>query len=158
MKPLLRNFDIIFLDIDGTIVNSNHRQNAEGKPNALDLDYWIKNATRENIFKDTLMDNLVYYIKKRYLHGHYIVLCTARTLSDNDMDYLHEKGIPYHSIISRPENCSTPDAEFKYNQMKKFLNLKWTKRKKKFLYDDKWDNLIAGTRLGITPRYAHDWI
>ena len=42
--------------------------------------------------------------------------------------------------------------------MKKFLNLKWTKRKKKFLYDDKWDNLIAGTRLGITPRYAHDWI
>ena len=42
--------------------------------------------------------------------------------------------------------------------MKKFLNLKWTKRKKKFLYDDKWDNLIAGVRLGITPRYAHDWI
>ena len=53
MKPLLRNFDIIFLDIDGTIVNSNHRQNAEGKPNALDLDYWIKNSTRDNIFKDT---------------------------------------------------------------------------------------------------------
>ena len=77
MKPLLRNFDIIFLDIDGTIVNSNHRQNAEGKPNALDLDYWIKNSTRDNIFKDTLMDNLVYYIKKKYLHGHYIVLCTA---------------------------------------------------------------------------------
>ena len=114
MKPLLRNFDIIFLDIDGTIVNSNHRQNAEGKPNALDLDYWIENSTRENIFRDTLMDNLVYYIKKKYLHGHYIVLCTARTLSDNDMDYLHDKGIPYHSIISRPENCTTPDAEFKF--------------------------------------------
>ena len=77
---------------------------------------------------------------------------------NNEEKERSEKGIPYHSIISRPENCSTPDAEFKYNQMKKFLNLKWTKRKKKFLYDDKWDNLIAGIRLGITPRYAHDWI
>ena len=51
MKPLRKNYNIVFLDIDGTIVDSNHRQNAFGKPNALSLDYWLKNTTRENIFK-----------------------------------------------------------------------------------------------------------
>ena len=42
--------------------------------------------------------------------------------------------------------------------MKKFLNLKWTQGRQKYLYDDKWENLNAGMKLGITPRYAVDWI
>ena len=93
-----------------------------------------------------------------YLNGDYIVITTARTLTQNDLDYLHDKGIPYHSIISRPENCSDKDDTFKYNRMKKFLNLKWTQGKQKYLYDDKWENLNAGMKLGITPRYAVNWI
>ena len=58
MKPLRKNYNIVFLDIDGTIVDSNHRQNAFGKPNALSLDYWLKNTTRENIFKDKILDKI----------------------------------------------------------------------------------------------------
>jgi len=158
MKPLRKNYNIVFLDIDGTIVDSTHRQNAFGKPNALSLDYWLKNATRKNIFKDKILDNLAIHIKKRYLNGDYIVITTARTLTQDDLDYLHDKGIPYHSIISRPENCSDKDDTFKYNRMKKFLNLKWTQGKQKYLYDDKWENLNAGMKLGITPRYAVNWI
>ena len=124
MKPLRKNYNIVFLDIDGTIVDSNHRQNAFGKPNALSLDYWLKNTTRENIFKDKILDNLALHIKKRYLEGDYIVITTARTLSQDDLDYLHDKGIPYHSIISRPENCSDKEDTYKYNRIKKYINLK----------------------------------
>ncbi len=149
--------DILFVDIDGTLVDSNHRQNAEGKPDALDLDYWFANNTRENIFKDKPLP-LYWHIRERYYAGDYIVLCTARTISQDDLDYLAEMGITYNSIISRPKKCDLADEIFKYNYLRKFLNLKWTKGKRKYLYDDKYKNLSYAMRLGIIPRYAKDWL
>tara|TARA_A100001515_G_scaffold119603_1_gene102314 strand:- start:868 stop:1323 length:456 start_codon:yes stop_codon:yes gene_type:complete len=149
--------DILFVDIDGTLVDSNHRQNAEGKPDALDLDYWFANNTRENIFKDKPLP-LYWHIRERYYANDYIVLCTARTISQDDLDYLAEMGIPYHSIISRPKKCDLADEIFKYNYLRKFLNLKWTQGKRKYLYDDKYKNLSYAMRLGIIPRYAKDWL
>ena len=149
--------DILFVDIDGTLVDSNHRQNAEGKPDALDLDYWFANNTRENIFKDKPLP-LYWHIRERYYANDYIVLCTARTISQDDLDYLAEMGIPYNSIISRPKKCDLADEIFKYNYLRKFLNLKWTQGKRKYLYDDKYKNLSYAMRLGIIPRYAKDWL
>ena len=45
---------IYIFDLDGTVINSSHRftGTAEGKVN---LEAWIKDSTRENIFKDTLL-------------------------------------------------------------------------------------------------------
>ena len=52
--PIHKDADILFCDVDGTLVDSNHRQNAEGIPDALDLEYWFANNTRENIFKELI--------------------------------------------------------------------------------------------------------
>lgn len=150
-------YDILFVDVDGTLVDSNHRQNAMGIPDALDLEYWFANNTRENIFKDKILP-LYWHIRERYYAGDYIVLCSARNISKDDLDYFAEMGIPYHSIISRPKKCHLADEIFKYNYLRKFLNLKWTKGKRKYLYDDKYKNLSYAMRLGIIPRYAKDWL
>ena len=155
--PINKYADILFCDVDGTLVDSNHRQNAEGIPDALDLEYWFANNTRENIFKDKLLP-LYWHIRDRYYKGDYIVLCTARTITQDDLDYFAEMGIPFHSIISRPKKCHLADEIFKYNYLKRFCNLIWTRNRKKYLYDDKMKNLSSALRLGIIPRYAKDWL
>ena len=45
---------IYIFDLDGTVIDSSHRftGNAEGKVN---LEKWIADSTRENIFKDSLL-------------------------------------------------------------------------------------------------------
>ena len=125
MKPLRKNYNIVFLDIDGTIVDSNHRQNAFGKPNALSLDYWLKNTTRENIFKDKILDNLALHIKKRYLEGDYIVITTARTLSQDDLEYRISKFNFSGKLKGKEKDISIDYRHFRFNadSLEKLLHL-----------------------------------
>ena len=118
---------------------------------------FFNNQSENFIFKDKLLP-LYWHIRERYYKGDYIVLCTARTITQDDLDYFAEMGIPFHSIISRPKKCHLADEIFKYNYLKRFCNLIWTRNRKKYLYDDKMKNLSSALRLGIIPRYAKDWL
>ena len=67
---------IAVFDLDGTVIDSEHRtpNKADG---TLDLDGYFQLRTRENIFKDTLLP-LAEIMKEMYDSGDYhIVICTA---------------------------------------------------------------------------------
>jgi FMN phosphatase YigB (HAD superfamily) len=121
-------------DLDGTIINSDHRtpNNADG---TLDLKRYFENKTRESIFRDTLLP-LADKMKQMYDSGQYhIVICTAREMNQDDFDFLDYHGIKYHEIYERNDirkkyHWALPDAQYKTKQLKKYKNTSYT------FYDD----------------------
>ena len=91
---------IVVFDLDGTVIDSTHRtpNNPDG---TLDLQGYYKNRTRANIFKDTLLP-LAEVMKERYRDGNYhVVVCTAREIDQDDLDFLEYHGLKYHEILER---------------------------------------------------------
>ena len=94
---------IVVFDLDGTVIDSTHRtpNNPDG---TLDLQGYYENRTRANIFKDTLLP-LAEVMKERYRDGNYhVVVCTAREIDQDDLDFLEYHGLKYHEILER-NNC-----------------------------------------------------
>ena len=113
---------IVVFDLDGTVIDSTHRtpNNPDG---TLDLQGYYKNRTRRNIFKDTLLP-LAEVMKERYRDGNYhVVVCTAREIDQDDLDFLEYHGLKYHEILER-NNCrkkyhwGLSDPEYKTKQLK----------------------------------------
>ena len=71
---------LFLFDLDGTMIDSSHRQNtlADG---SLDLDNWIANNTPEKIMADTLLP-LASQWKAIDRNRHSIVIMTARVIGD----------------------------------------------------------------------------
>ena len=125
---------IVIFDLDGTLVDSSHRtpNNPDG---TLNLQGYYKNRTRENVFKDTLLP-LADTMKEMYWSGDYhVVICTAREIDQDDLEFLQWKGLRYHEILDR-NNCrkkyhwGLPDPEYKTKQLKEFRHIEYT------FYDD----------------------
>ena len=123
---------ITVFDIDNTIVDSTHRtpNNPDG---TLNLAGYFKNRTRESIFKDTLLP-LAETVKDRKSAGEWVVLCTARHVDCDDLDFLKAKGIVYDEILSR-SNCkkkyiNLPDPQYKSKQLNKYKDIEYE------FYDD----------------------
>jgi phosphoglycolate phosphatase-like HAD superfamily hydrolase len=96
-------------DLDGTLIDSRHRtpNNPDG---TLNLRGYFESKSRENIFKDTLLP-LANLARKMYDSGHYIVLCTARDMNNDDYDFLNHHGIKSHAIRSRDQlRCKTQNS------------------------------------------------
>ena len=79
--------NITIFDLDGTVIDSSHRQ-ATLPDGTLNLAHWFENATPEKIFKDKILP-LAQQIRKRSKAGDYTMICTARTLSDADLEFFH---------------------------------------------------------------------
>ena len=77
---------VFIFDLDGTVIDSEHRtpRDAQGK---LILKEWFAMATPANIAKDTLLPLASLFRKAKRKH-HHIVICTARTLSEADREFL----------------------------------------------------------------------
>ena len=125
---------IVVFDLDGTVIDSTHRtpNNPDG---TLDLQGYYKNRTRANIFKDTLLP-LAEVMKERYRDGNYhVVVCTAREIDQDDLDFLEYHGLKYHEILER-NNCrkkyhwGLSDPEYKTKQLKEYKHTEYT------FYDD----------------------
>ena len=101
----------IIFDLDHTVIDSSHRQ-LTLPDGSLDLEHWLENCTREKIFGDTLLP-LANSMKRMFRAGHTIIVCTARTASQHDFDYLAENGLHYHHILYRERGDMRGDAEMK---------------------------------------------
>ena len=147
---------IVIYDLDGTIIDSSHRIKLHDN-GSLDLEHWKQNCTKEQIFKDDLLP-LYWQLVSDYKQGNYIVLCTARELGIWDYEYLHQMGIYYDKIISRPKGNTTVDHVLKKSQLRYFWNLKPFKNIHKSFYDDNENNLKAINELGMgTVFNAGQW-
>lgn len=110
---------IVIFDLDGTVICSQHRHLS--KPDgSLDLEHWIENCTAEKIFADKLLP-LARSMRRMHKAGHHVVICTARVMSEHDLAYLANNGLPYHGLLSRAEGDRRPDAEMKVCLLNRYL-------------------------------------
>jgi phosphoglycolate phosphatase-like HAD superfamily hydrolase len=125
---------IYIFDLDGTTIDSSHRftGTAEGKVN---LAKWIEDSTRENIFKDSILP-LAKFMKALMKAKANVWVCTARCMSDADLDFLAHHGIKPKTILSRKEGDHRADAEMKIAKLKKLFNLKQFQNAEKIMFDD----------------------
>jgi len=140
-------------DLDGTVIDSSHRRrfNTNGD---LRLSYWKSHNTRKDIFGDSLLP-LAKHMKKKMI-GNIVLVCTAREISQNDLDFLENNGLRFDHILSRPKGVNTEDHILKYHQLKKFLVQNPYLPKRKIMYDDSMENLQEISKLRIEGRLA--WI
>ena len=138
--------NIILVDLDGTVIDSNHRTPTRSD-GTLDLDNYLRLRTRDSIFKDKLLP-LASVIRKLYRYN-YIVISTARVVDQDDIDYLLYNNIPYHKLLSRPDNDRSRDADLKVTSMRKLRNLKQFSNKPWFMFDDAPSVISAMRKEGV---------
>jgi phosphoglycolate phosphatase-like HAD superfamily hydrolase len=139
---------IIIFDLDGTVINSEHRspRNADGTINLIG---WFNKATAENIHKDTLLP-LARFMKQTIASEDFVIVATARSMQKADFDFLENQGINPNIVLSRKKTeMSKPDAELKASKLNKLFNLKQFKTVPKFMFEDN-DSVLSKVRgLGI---------
>ena len=108
------------------------------------------------IFQDNLLP-LYWQLVDDYKNGNIIVICTARELGKWDLEYIHQMGIYYDYIISRPLGIDTIDNVLKWKQCQHFFNFKQFKKLKKVLYDDNVNTLTTFFKKGCEIVNAKIW-
>ena len=129
---MIKNISIF--DLDGTIIDSSHRQ-ATLPDGTLNLEHWFENATAEKIFDDTVLP-LATQVRKRQKAGDYVMVCTARNMQDADFEFLQNEGICPDKIISRPSGNTEADGVLKAKQLNSFLSLKQFAKANIVMFDD----------------------
>jgi phosphoglycolate phosphatase-like HAD superfamily hydrolase len=142
---MIKNISIF--DLDGTIIDSSHRQ-ATLPDGTLNLDAWIENATPEKIFQDKVLP-LAEQIRKRHKKGDYVLICTARNMTFADFEFLMDNGICPDKIISRPDGNMEPDGVLKAKQLKSLFNLKQFQKASKVMFDDAASVRSSLRKIGI---------
>lgn len=101
----------VIFDLDGTVIDSSHRH-ATLPDGSLDLAHWRENATPEKIFQDGLLP-LANSMRSLYEAGHHIIVCTARSIINADLDFMENNRLHYAAFLSRPWGDTSPDADLK---------------------------------------------
>ena len=91
-------------DLDHTVIDSSHRQITR-PDGSLDLAAWIKNNTRANIMRDTLLP-LAAQWRLADKKGATIVICTARVMGAHDFDFLASH-MAYGGTLAFPARWET---------------------------------------------------
>ena len=132
--------EIHVYDMDGTIVCSMHRfkTTPEGK---IDLAYWIENEHKA--YNDSLLPLASQYQAQLSNPEIYVVIATARVLSQPDLDFINDKlGKPDYIISRNGRNDFRKGADLKITGLNKLLSLKqFANIKKRFFYEDNKDYL-----------------
>ena len=139
---------ISIFDLDGTTIDSSHRQVTDSKGN-LDLAKWFENATPSKIFADKVLP-LSLQIRRRQKKGDYTIVHTARNMSYADYEFLMENGICPDKIISRPKGNMIADGVLKRKQLSSLFNLKPFKQARKVMFDDNLEVKKEVSKIGVT--------
>lgn len=142
---------VVIFDLDGTVIDSSHRHLS--KPDgSLDLEHWIANCTPEKIFADRPLP-LARSMRKIHAVGHHVIICTARVMSEHDIAYLQNNGLPYHAILSRAEGDRRKDCEMKVALLDKYLRDTFGAKKISdlncIMFDDNLNVLSAMAQQGV---------
>ncbi len=98
---------LFIFDLDGTIIDSSHRQLA--KPDgSINLKHWRENNTPEKIAGDALLP-LAYDWQGINRAYHTIVVMTARVMGNDDLKFLERNNLKYDWLYSRMEGDTTTD-------------------------------------------------
>ena len=139
---------ISIFDLDGTTIDSSHRQVTDSKGN-LDLNKWFENAIPSKIFKDKLLP-LATQIRRRNKKGDYTIVHTARNMTFADYEFLMENGICPDKIISRPKGNMVADGVLKRKQLSSLFNLKPFRQANKVMFDDNKEVKTEVSKIGVT--------
>lgn len=122
-------------DLDGTVICSKHRQRL--KPNGdLDLAHWIENAASSHVvMKDSLLPFARYW-KALQVDGAFPSICTSRTISHLEIDFLLKHGLHYEKFISRARGDMRGDADYKVARIREHLDATGWTASETTLYDD----------------------
>jgi hypothetical protein len=140
---------LLIFDLDGTAIDSTHRQNtfADG---SLNLAKWQENNTPEKIALDTLLP-----LGEQWSGGlnKKIAIITARVLGDADYRFLAKNNLRYDFIYSRKAGDDTPDAALKRLALYKLASdmdksMKWL-QSFAVMYDDNLTVLRMATKLKV---------
>ena len=138
---------ISIFDLDGTTIDSSHRQVTDSKGN-LDLAKWFENSTPSKIFKDKVLP-LASQIRRRNKKGDYTIVHTARNMSFADYEFLMENGICPDKIISRPKGNMIADGVLKRKQLSSLFNLKPFRKANKVMFDDNKEVKAEVSKIGV---------
>ena len=139
---------ISIFDLDGTTIDSSHRQVTDSKGN-LDLAKWFENSTPSKIFADKVLP-LASQIRRRNKKGDYTIVHTARNMSFADYEFLMENGICPDKIISRPKGNMIADGVLKRKQLSSLFNLKPFRQANKVMFDDNKEVKTEVSKIGVT--------
>lgn len=135
---------VVAWDLDGTLIDSSHR--ATFKENGdFNLEAWIEDCTKENIFKDSLLplSDLYFEFKKT---GFTQICVTARQMTQHDFDYLKANGLEFDMILHR-QNSNELDQVLKDKKLNEYFS------QRGYLpfmaFDDKEDNLKIFDKYGF---------
>ena len=132
---------VLVFDLDNTVVDSSHR--TPTKDGVVDIDLFMQLQTRDNIYKDTLLPLAQHMINS--FDDHYIVVCTARSMTEADYEFLSDTGLHFHEIFERgkvdPSVASLPDADYKLACLSRFIETGFT------FFDDNDHVIDAFSRL-----------
>lgn len=135
----------LIFDLDGTTVNSSHRQRLiNGK---LDLEHWKANAIRSKIMQDTLLPLSKVWLGLQDKLD--IFVCTARNIADADIEFLARHGLRYTDILSRPLGDSSSDPILKVRLLRNMYSVRKLDPLQGLFFDDKQENLDAVSLLGV---------
>lgn len=146
---------VVIFDLDETVVDSAHRtpNHADG---TLNLPLYLTLKTRENTLQDTLLP-LADYWKSLDLSETYVIVCTARTWSDFDQEFLDMHGLRAHKIIARftPAQCKMRDADLKRRGLSKLFALRQFHKLPKYMFDDAKPVIAEMRRMGLVCLNSH---
>ena len=138
---------ISIFDLDGTTIDSSHRQVTLPNGN-LDIANWLENSTPSKIYADKVLP-LSLQIRRRQKKGDYVVVHTARNMTYADYEFLMENGICPNKIISRPKGNMIPDGVLKRKQLSSLFNLKPFKQARKVMFDDNLEVKKEVSKIGV---------
>ena len=135
---------VAIYDMDGTIVCSMHRYRTikdDKGVTRIDLPYWRENEYRA--YNDSLLPLAEQYKNDLADPACYVIIATARVLSDPDDCFIRDKLGPPDHIISRPAGDTTSGALLKIRGLYRFFNLPAFKEAHFTFYEDNLEYLRA---------------
>jgi phosphoglycolate phosphatase-like HAD superfamily hydrolase len=152
----------VIFDLDGTVIDSTHRQ-ATKADGSLDLDHWIEHNKPEMIARDSLLP-LARIMRIVKAAGHKVIVCTARAYQTADVEFLNNNGLGFDVYLSRVANIvnadgsvtvgdNRGDAQLKIDLLNNYfkdLGFSSVAAAKPMMFDDNLKVIDAMISIGIT--------
>ena len=133
---------IHIFDLDGTVINSLHRYKTMPCNTRIDLPFWLENANKKMITKDTLLPLAKFYKECLQDKEIYVVIATCRLANKHDLKFVNEKlGTPDKFIFNIGELEKMKGGDFKGKKLSFLNNLKQFRNAEKHFWEDNKDYL-----------------